>query len=366
MASNNAFNFARIVATSTHMPSPKVPFSRGFTNPEGYLDNPCARKRFGDRPTYLKYSVSNYTTSMRQPGSDKLRSMPWLDEFLDILEVAGVDTSTIKRCQEFYKVREIHVEFDSEESKELYKEVWLDEALKVIQPKARILPRAIDDARQSIRRRICGIPSCVSVGDVQKAVQRALPSGCDVLKCTELFHKPMTLPRSKKVIGKFPFGGILLDLLVEEDSVLPGSIWLKIGTKYEGFELLREGRHPTAQPVVDLCTVPSHCLQEELEDGQAKFTASPAMPSSTATPAISPPAGDLRISLSEAESDASRSSGKTRKKRKKKSKPSPPDCGSQILDELTKLTTITYSAASAPSSPATPSTFEQRRSNMAA
>ena len=94
MASNSTFNYASIVATSTHMPGPKVPFSRGYTNPEGYLDNACARKRFGDRPTFLKYSVSNYTTSMRQQGSDKLRSMPWLDEFLDILEVAGVDTST--------------------------------------------------------------------------------------------------------------------------------------------------------------------------------------------------------------------------------------------------------------------------------
>ena len=38
MASNNAFNYANLVATSTHMPGPKEPFSRGYTNPEGYLD----------------------------------------------------------------------------------------------------------------------------------------------------------------------------------------------------------------------------------------------------------------------------------------------------------------------------------------
>ena len=359
MVSNNTFNYANIVATSTHMPSPKGPFSRDYTNPEGYLDNPCAKKRFGDRPTCLKYSVSNYTTSMRQ-GSDKTRSMPWLDEFYDILEVADVDTSTIIRCHEYYSAREVWVEFNSEESKELYKEVWLDEALKDIQPKARILPRAIDDARQSIRRRIYGLPSCVSVGDIQKAVQQALPSGCDVLKCTELFHKPMTLTKSKKVIEKFPFGGMALDLLVEENSVLPEAIWLKIGTKYEGFELLREGRQKTAQPVVDLCKVPSHCLQEEREDERANSTAPSAMPSSTAAPATLPPAGELRISLSEVESDASSSSGRSKRRKKKKSKPSPPDCESKVLDNLTNLITETHSAASASSSTTPTNTWYDR------
>ena len=75
------------------------------------------------------------------------------------------------------------------------------------------------------------------------------------------------------------------------------------------------------------------------------------MPSSTATPATLPPAGELRISLSEVESDASSSSGRTTKRRKKKkSKPSPPDCGFQVLDNLTNLLTETHSAASASSS----------------
>ena len=59
-----------------------------------------------------------------------------------------------------------------------------------------------------------------------------------------------------------------------ENSALPDKIWLIFGTKYEGFELLREG----AQPVVDLYSVPSHLEQEELDDGLANITAHTAIP----------------------------------------------------------------------------------------
>ena len=55
----------------------------------------------------------------------------------------------------------------------------------------------------------------------------------------------MTLS-SDKVIPNFLFGGVPLDIMVNEDVALPEKIWTKVGTKFEGFDLLQRGG--TKQP----------------------------------------------------------------------------------------------------------------------
>ena len=109
--------------------------------------------------------------------------MPWLHEFYDILEQAGINVKEdIVDCHEFFNDREIHVIFKDEESKAMGETKWLDEVLRKRGSKATILPRLFDDKRQVIRRRVPALASCIQAIDIQKAVQRVLPAGCDILR----------------------------------------------------------------------------------------------------------------------------------------------------------------------------------------
>ena len=114
MLDENALDYASAISSGLQNP---VSFSKGYTEVEalGKLDNARAKKRYGPRTNFLKYTVSNYLTPVSGKGH---RPMPWLHEFYDILEQAGIDVKDdIKACHEFYEDREIHVEFKDEVSK---------------------------------------------------------------------------------------------------------------------------------------------------------------------------------------------------------------------------------------------------------
>ena len=244
MPDQNALNYSAAIASGLHSP---VGLSRGFTTKKatGTLDNASAKKRYGPRTNFVKYTVSNYLTPLQGGGH---RPMPWLHEFYDILEQAGFDVEQdIVDCHEFFDDREIHVEFKDEVTKAMGESKWLEPVLRKRGSKATILPRLFNDKRQVIRRRVPGLPSCIQAIDVQKAVQDVLPAGCDVLRAARQIHKPFKLS-SGKLIEKATFGGVLIDILANDHDALPEVIWLKDEGIYEAFELLREGRQKTPPP----------------------------------------------------------------------------------------------------------------------
>ena len=218
MLEESAMDYASV--TSSGLDNP-VGLSRGYTEAKGKLDNPSSKKRYGPRTRWLKYTVSSYETPLQGGGH---RPMPWVREFYDILEQAGLDTDIIETCHEFFDDREIHVEFKDEFSKTLAESTWLDKALVELDSKATILPRRFDDTRTVHRRRVPCLPSRIQAIDVQKEVQHATPDGVDVLRSVRQVAKPFKLSRSGKIVKNLSFGGVLLDILADDIADIPACI----------------------------------------------------------------------------------------------------------------------------------------------